>query len=101
MGDLYQWSPRFRAKYEAPSSELRGRGARRLIVKADVVSVSPTLRGAGRDTRTLLVKRVPASAWLTQETDAALACYLQNEITAGIAEHNQLGKELRALQLVA
>ncbi len=45
MGDLYQWSPRFRAKYEAPSSELRGRGARRLIVKADVVSVSPTLRG--------------------------------------------------------
>jgi hypothetical protein len=101
MGDLYEWSPRFLAKYEAPSSSLRARGARRLIVEADVISVSPTLRGEGRGTRTLLIKRVPASAWLTLKTDEALACHLQNEIAVGVAEHTQMGKRLRALRLVA
>lgn len=101
MGSLFGWSPRFTAKYTEPPADLRRRGARRLITSMNVISVAPTIRPAGLNTRTLTAKFISERLWLKREIDAEIAYYVQNEITAGIAEHNETGKRLRALRLVA
>jgi hypothetical protein len=101
MGSLFGWSPRYAAKYTEPPADLRRRGARRLITSMNVISVAPTIRPAGLNTRTLTAKCISERLWLKQEIDAAIARHLEREIALGVAEHSRMGKQLRALRLVA
>ena len=57
MGDLQEWSYGFDVKETGEvTEEMRLRGVRRVLKKLKVHEVSPVMRGAGVDTRTLAVK---------------------------------------------
>lgn len=61
MGDLQEWSYGFDVVETGEVTEaLREKGVRRVLKKLKVHEVSPVLRGAGVDTRTLAVKEAPA-----------------------------------------
>lgn len=62
MGADQEWSFGFRILgAEVPDEEWKKKGARRMLTKLDAFEVSPVIRGAGVNTRTLAVKSEEAT----------------------------------------
>lgn len=70
MGDLQEWSYGFDVKETGEvTEEMRQQGVRRVLKKLKVHEVSPVMRGAGVDTRTLAVKCVSCGGNVPTQKD--------------------------------
>lgn len=94
MGADQEWSFGFRILgAEVPDEDWKKKGARRILTKLDAFEVSPVIRGAGVNTRTLAVK--------AEDADPAIeAARVEAERKAAeIAEATRVETEAKAKEL--
>lgn len=88
MGELQQWSYGFDVKETGEVTEdMRQNGVNRVLKTLDVHEVSPVMRGAGVDTRTLAVKCVSCGSDVPTHKDDGMG-----------TKSTELGKLLRTLR---
>ncbi len=99
MGDLQQWSYGFDVKETGEvTEEMRQNGVDRVLKTLDVHEVSPVIRGAGVDTRTLSVKCESCGSKVhTQNFGQAQVIDLIEEINAGSKKDEEKKVESTAL----